>query len=551
MQREVGKNKMIAIISEYASQGSGSDMRELFKMLEEAGIALDACTFYDAAPQPPPRGPNGMPDTDLWFVTKTEAKRAGYALLNGSYPMPEVLSWRQTLIDALLAAPPRLIITLGSLPLWMLAGKDSAPKWRGSILSFANIKLIPTYSPKDILRNWAWRYIAMADLRRAKQESAFPEIKIPAYDFLIRPTLGQVEGVLETLWFRAQKALLEGGKFKLSVDIETRKRHIACIGLAWSNTEALCIPLMCVENLRGYWTEEEEYKVISLLTRLLQHPAVAVVGQNFSYDNQYLAKHWGLLVRCADDTMVAQHVCFPSMPKGLDFISSMYCPYHVYWKEEGKLWDPESMPEEQYWEYNCKDAVITYEAMETLHRIIDHQKLREQYEFLMSVREGPLMRMMLRGVNIDKKARSAMAGQLLEAIAEREAWFHSIIPDFDSKKSKIPWFRSPHQMMRLFYEEMGLPKQLKRATKRPSVDDECLKKLTSKEPLLIPLVEKILEYRSLGVFFSTFVQAPLGDDGRMRCSYNVAGPETFRLSSSEDAFGDGTNLQNLPKGNEK
>jgi DNA polymerase I-like protein with 3'-5' exonuclease and polymerase domains len=36
----------------------------------------------------------------------------------------------------------------------------------------------------------------------------------------------------------------------------------------------------------------------------------------------------------------------------------------------------------------------------------------------------------------------------------------------------------------------------------------------------------------------------------MRCTYNLAGTETFRFSSSEDAFGFGTNLQNIPKGDE-
>src|SRR5205807_6376196 len=42
-------------------------------------------------------------------------------------------------------------------------------------------------------------------------------------------------------------------------------------------------------------------------------------------------------------------------------------------------------------------------------------------------------------------------------------------------------------------------------------------------------------------------------DGRIRCSYNIGGsesgksaPKTYRLSSSEDAFGSGTNLQTIP-----
>ncbi|HWI68255.1 MAG TPA: DNA polymerase, partial [Nitrospiraceae bacterium] len=39
-------------------------------------------------------------------------------------------------------------------------------------------------------------------------------------------------------------------------------------------------------------------------------------------------------------------------------------------------------------------------------------------------------------------------------------------------------------------------------------------------------------------------------DGRLRCSFNVAGTETFRLSSSKNAFNSGLNLQNIPPGGE-
>jgi DNA polymerase-1 len=52
--------------------------------------------------------------------------------------------------------------------------------------------------------------------------------------------------------------------------------------------------------------------------------------------------------------------------------------------------------------------------------------------------------------------------------------------------------------------------------------------------------------RSIGVFLSTFINAELDSDGRMRCSFSIAGPTTFRFSSSENAFGSGMNLQNIP-----
>jgi hypothetical protein len=57
--------------------------------------------------------------------------------------------------------------------------------------------------------------------------------------------------------------------------------------------------------------------------------------------------------------------------------------------------------------------------------------------------------------------------------------------------------------------------------------------------------------RSIGVFVSTFMDSRLDDDGRMRSSFNIAGPETYRLSSSQNPFGNGMNLQNVPTGDRK
>jgi DNA polymerase I-like protein with 3'-5' exonuclease and polymerase domains len=44
-----------------------------------------------------------------------------------------------------------------------------------------------------------------------------------------------------------------------------------------------------------------------------------------------------------------------------------------------------------------------------------------------------------------------------------------------------------------------------------------------------------------------FLTAEVDADSRLRTSYNVAGTETGRWSSSTNAFGSGTNLQNFPE----
>lgn len=201
------------------------------------------------------------------------------------------------------------------------------------------------------------------------------------------------------------------------------------------------------------------------------------------------------------------------------------------------------MPDDihQYWTYNCKDAVITYEIAEVLGPLIQAQGLAEQYTFVHKIAVKSVFRAMLRGVRIDQKRRQEVSNELMVAIAEREVLIHQI--------AGFPLnVGSPKQMKEFFYDDLGLPVIKNRKTKQPTCNADALGQLASKFPLIKPLTDLIEEKRSLGVFLSTFCLMPLDTDSRMRCSYNVAGTETFRLSSSENAFGSGGNLQNIPKG---
>lgn len=91
---------------------------------------------------------------------------------------------------------------------------------------------------------------------------------------------------------------------------------------------------------------------------------------------------------------------------------------------------------------------------------------------------------------------------------------------------------------------------LNRKTGRPTFGKEGLSILKQRHPEFIRLFNALQDYRSLGVFYNTFVKAPLDYDRRMRCMFNTSGTETFRWSSSANAFGRGTNLQNIPQGTE-
>lgn len=206
--------------------------------------------------------------------------------------------------------------------------------------------------------------------------------------------------------------------------------------------------------------------------------------------------------------------------------------------------------DDDLWHYNCLDCVRTREVGEALDRVA--RDLEKTWPELPKVRAfqqrmfWPVLQAMQRGVRIDPLLRKEFDGILTTEIAERELAFAQILGHPLNPRS------SP-QMKALFYEDLQCKPNYKRGGKGPAtltLDDKALEKILNERPILAPLIHAIQEYRSLGVFLSTFVRAPLDFDGRMRTSYNVGGTETYRFSSSENAFGSGTNLQNIPKGGE-
>lgn len=333
-------------------------------------------------------------------------------------------------------------------------------------------------------------------------------------------------------------------ELKIAADIETTSRHLACVGIAWSKRDSICIPIMDgASNGTNYWTAEQELAIVLKIRELLTHPNVRVVWQNGAYDLQHFVYHHGYMPRIDDDTMLAQHTLFPGEPKSLDFLASIYCEFYQYWKDELK--DYRKLPDDTttFWTYNCKDTVITYEISEVLESLLRAHNLTEQYQFLLTT-DRLALRTMIRGILVDESQRSKMAMTLFEEISLRQA----AIDYWVGRPLNIG---SPKQMTEFFYDELGQKPVIGRKTGNPTCDADALETIANREVLLRPLVKVINELRTLGVFLSTFVQMPLDEDGRMRCSYNVGGTETFRLSSSKNAFGNGGNLQNIPRNHEE
>jgi DNA polymerase I-like protein with 3'-5' exonuclease and polymerase domains len=176
----------------------------------------------------------------------------------------------------------------------------------------------------------------------------------------------------------------------------------------------------------------------------------------------------------------------------------------------------------------------------------------------MKLKRDLALRMMSRGVAIDRSLRDRLGYELMEKYTELANEILSIIPQKwagepgRSAKTKEPvlWFSSPKATKWVLGEMLGLPIPTSRKTGTETLGKEALNELREKFPIYRPIFNLLSDIRSVGVFISHFIRAPLDPDHRMRCSFNPAGTETFRWSSSKNAFGRGANLQNLPSGDE-
>lgn len=541
----------------------GTSGQELDAMLQEAGIDPANCYFTNVVN----KQPVGNNMTQFFLPTK-HARAIGAPCMRGLYPDIPVLEGLRLLGELIDKLKPKVIVAFGNYALWALSEESfrisngnrtnnalgfkiptGIVDFRGSMLRsrYNNIPLVPTFHPAAVLRNYEWRYQVVHDLkarvRRALQGLPWDE---PARNYIIRPSVEQVLSTLNNLALRASLSLRP---ILVTCDIETLRPHIECVGFAWSRQDAICIPIMCSDRWEGYWTPTEEAAVVDAIRKVLTHPQIFVAGQNFFYDYQYLCYYWSIQPNYKHDTMLAHHVCYPGSKLSLDYLSSLYCEYHCYWKEDGKE-ASKKHNDEQRWAYNCRDCVVTYEVIENEWEVIKHYNLGFQYAIQMS-RANCAAQMMMRGVAVDERRRGEERIKHVNVMMEYAYELEYMLPEsvYPRPKKKAPWYNSPTQLSEIFYDVLGQHDNKNRKTGSITTDDEALKKIGIREPLLRPLTTKLQEYRSLEVF-GHFLNMKVGPDGRMRAMFSPT-TETLRYRSSEDVFGFGRNLQNLPKGNEE
>ena len=259
----------------------------------------------------------------LFFAKRAQAKREK---IESAYPFydphgflrPEHEGEIERLKDELWETGPNVIVALGNTALWALTGLTKITQHRGTILEstlLSGVKVLPTFHPAAIIRNWGYFPFVVADLLKAKKESQFKEIRRPERTLYIQPSLQDIRDFIEEH--------VRGAKGPLSVDIETGHQQVTCIGIAPSSKIAMTIPFLT--RTGSYWpTAFEEVTAWKLIQNILEDPTIPKLFQNGAFDITYLTQH-GIHVKGEiEDTMLLHHSLQPEMEKGLGVLASLY-----------------------------------------------------------------------------------------------------------------------------------------------------------------------------------------------------------------------------------
>lgn len=303
----------------------GFSGQELTRMLEDAGIHRAECFLTNVFNAHPPG------NQVEWFCGPKDEAITGYpALIKSKYVRSEYIPELERLGSELLEADPNIIVALGNTASWALLGRTAISKYRGttelSTHTATGYKVLPTYHPAAVCRQWELRPTTVMDLMKAARESAFPEIRRPSVSVHIPETIEDLHAFRRD-YIRDCETL--------AVDIETAGTQITCIGFAPSIEHALVVPIFDRRRKgRSYWPDlESERQAWRFIRELLLDRDIAKVMQNGMYDIAFLWRSYGLkTVNCAEDTMLLSHALYPESLKGLGYLGSIYTD-HGSWKQ--------------------------------------------------------------------------------------------------------------------------------------------------------------------------------------------------------------------------
>ncbi len=431
------------------------------------------------------------------------------------------------------SCPQKIIIAAGGIPLWTLCNKLSSYRWRGSLLRSTLVPskyVLPIIHPAAALpgRDYSAQTLIAIDLANVRRYHQAGITKPPESNIEMDLSCSDI---IDRLDFCRSKEMV-------AFDIEVIGQHLSCFSIAHSTKDAFCVPIM--DFNQSYFPVDQEAEVLLALERLF-NSSTHIIGQNIAFDAHFMYTTYGMIIHNLEDTMVAQAMILPDYPKGLDFLTSIYCDGEPYYKQEGKIWFKWGGDWQSFLRYNALDSLCTLRSW-----------IRQQEDMKGSLMDAyvrqrdlihPLIYMQHRGIKCKKEVLSGYSSQLSASVKDLQIELDALVkvhPGFECGLN----VNSPKQVSNYLYGALGLRTYISRKTGKITTDDDALKRLSRQGCKEAMIIRKI---RMIRKAVSTYFEVELDADSRLRCSYNPVGTRSGRLSSSKTIWGTGLNMQNLIK----
>lgn len=314
--------------------------------------------------------------------------------------------------------------------------------------------------------------------------------------------------------------------------LDVLEAELVGIAFSWKAHEAVYV---------AFGEEQKEIRNwLAELRNAFKDENIEKTGQNLKYD-LHILKNYDIEVKGRlFDTMIAHFILKPEQKHNLNLLAEQYLNYSMVeietliGKKGSRQASFRTVAPEKACEYAGEDADITWQLAGILKEEIKKQGFSDLCEKIEMPLVPVLMRMEHQGVKLDVKALNRFAEQLRDDILKTEQEITSLAGmEFN--------ISSPKQLGEVLFDRLKIVENPKKTrTKQYATGEEILVQLEDKHPI----INMILEYRSLKKLLTTYVSAlpqlVKPKTGKIHTSFNQALVTTGRLSSVNP------NLQNIP-----
>ena len=339
--------------------------------------------------------------------------------------------------------------------------------------------------------------------------------KLEFYSFLKNEDFSNKEESKEKVKYKKITSLDEmklNDKISMYIEVDNTNYHdgnILGISVYDGNNLYFIDKNLFIEN-KNYFDKFEKY------TYDLKKNIVALNKYDIKFDN------------CTFDAMIAGYILNYNVKEDIAYLANdfdyeieMFDKFIKENKENEKLLE----------ELICEKSVFIYEIR---NRLIDNMKEEDSLDLFNNIEmklSYVLADMEIQGVRVDIKELDKMGENILKRVDILTKEIYTLA----GKEFNI---QSPKQLGEVLFDELQIPYPKKKKTSY-STAREILDKIVGTHPI----IEKIIDYRTLAKIYSTYIQGiknNIKEDGKLHTIYTQTLTRTGRLSSIEP------NLQNIP-----